>query len=258
MAKSERLEKDPSEKRVINKTDLQVGKATERGQIHRDYLAHCLRWAHISQWASKLKNKNPDICILDLGCGKEVPLLRVTYVNKIHPRYYAAVDCRKLDFEELHQEMVPNFEHEFIQCDFAQSVPVCKYGQWDLVVFLEALEHNSKEAGIKILENIRTVMNPSTYFFLSTPCFNGEAAANHVYEWGYDELKTQLESMFTVEASYGTFASQRDILPKMSEHEVAIFDKLRDYYDSNTLSVMLSPMFPEASRNAIWRLRLKA
>ena len=257
MSKEERLEKDPTPKRVINKTDLQVGKATERGIVHRDYLAHCLRWSHVCKWLSKLKNKKKDLCVLDIGCGKENSFLKVCYTNKISPQYFLALDARNIGFEELHQEMVPNFEHEFVQCDFAQGIPSCKYDQWDLITFLEVLEHNSKEAGIKILENIKGIMGSETLTFLSTPCFNGEAAANHVYEWKYEELKTQLESMFTVEAVYGTFASQSEICKVMTECELEIFEKLRDYYDSNTLAVMFSPNHPDASRNCIWRLKLK-
>ena len=37
MAKTERLEKDTGGKQAINKTDLQISKAAERGQIHWDY-----------------------------------------------------------------------------------------------------------------------------------------------------------------------------------------------------------------------------
>lgn len=257
MSKKDRLEKDPEGKRIINKTDLQVIKATKRSLCHRDYLSHFLRYTHVIKWLSKLKNKKDNLNILDLGCGKEFPILRTCYTNKIKPKYYLGLDARKLDFDELHEEMEPNFEYEFQQYDFINDLPKCKYGDWDIIVFLEVLEHNSKESGIKILENIKKIMGKETVLFLSTPAFNGEAAENHVYEWKYNELKEQLESIFNLEAHYGTFASQNEILPAMNNCEKELFDKLRDYYDSNMLSVIFAPAHPYASRNCLWRLKIK-
>jgi hypothetical protein len=62
----------------------------------------------------------------------------------------------------------------------------------------------------------------------------------------------QLETFkecFDIERVYGTFASQKDILPKMTINECAMFERLKDYYDSNLLSVLFAPLHPEASRN---------
>lgn len=252
MPKTDRIITDPEDKRVINKTQLYIDKATERGIIHRDYLAHCLRWTHICKWVSKLRRKD-DFSVLDIGCG-DFPFLRTLYTNKMKPRYYLGVDVRDMNG---HQGVEPNFEHEFQIVDLIDSVPMCKYDNWDLITFLEVIEHVSKENGIKILSNIRDVMASDTYLFLSTPCFNGKAAANHVYEWEYEELKNQLELMFDVEDHYGTFASQREIEPYMDEHCLNVYERLKDYYDCNYLSTIFAPLYPNGSRNCIWRLRLK-
>jgi len=218
MAKTERLERDLSNKTTINKTDLKTFQSAGRGIIHRDMISHALRWNHILKWMSKLR-KNENFSILDLGCGSEFPFLRTLYTNKVKPHYYLGCDVRNLNLDEFHQIMNPNFEHEFQKIDFISEIPKPKYEKWDAVVFLEVLEHVSKENGIKILENIKSIMNSDTTLFISTPAYNGKAASNHVYEWEYQELKDQLESMFSVEASYGTFASQKDIEPAMSECE---------------------------------------
>ena len=242
---------------AINKTDLQTDRAAERGIIHRDYIAHCLRWTHIIKWVAKLR-KRRDFSILDIGCGKEFAFLRTLYTNKMKPKLYLAADIRKLDFaKDLYSEMTPNFEHQFVQCNFTKSIPECENGAWDLIVFLEVIEHVSKEAGIQILENISKVMAPETIMFVSTPCFNGSQAGNHVYEWQYDELKDQLEQLFVVEAHYGTFASQRDIEPVFTPDEAAVYEKLKKYYDSNYISTLMAPLHPKHSRNCIYRLKLK-
>jgi 2-polyprenyl-3-methyl-5-hydroxy-6-metoxy-1,4-benzoquinol methylase len=255
MPKFNRLEKDPEGKRVINKTQLYVDKAAERGIFHRDIFAHALRYTHVFKFMSKLRNRE-EFCILDVGCG-DFPLLRTAYTNKVKPKYYLGLDARNMSGKE---GVVPNFEHEFMQCDFIDGIPECKYGKWDMIVFLEVIEHVSKENGIKILENIKKVMNPETYFFISTPCFAASSgiAENHTYEWEYEELKGQLESMFTVEAHYGTFASQRDIEKVMSECEREIYERLKEYYDSNFVSILLAPIHPAQSRNCIWRCRIKS
>lgn len=252
MAKTERLQKDPEGKRVLNKTQLYIDKATERGIIHRDYLSHCLRWSHICKWIAKLR-KRDDFSILDVGCG-DFPFLRTLYTNKMKPHYYLGLDARDMDGQ---QGVAANFENEFKVHDIVDDIPESKYGKWDVIVFLEVIEHMSKENGVKVLENIRNVMNEDTYFFLSTPCFNGKAAANHIYEWKYEELKETLEEMFVIENHYGTFASQRDIEPAMTEDEMKVYSKLKEYYDSNFISIVLAPIHPNRSRNCIWRLRLK-
>jgi len=254
MSKQERLERDPIGKRVINKTDLAIDKAASRGIVHRDYLAHTLRFSFVLKLAQKLRNRE-NFSVLDVGCGSEIQLLRVLYTNKICPKYYLSLDCRDLSIAD--SGITPNFDAEFRRMDFIDPLPKCKYGKWDIISFTEVIEHGSKESGIKILENIRNIMSPETYLFISTPNFNGESAANHVYEYQFDELNEILNHFFTIEAMYGTFASQREICPVLDEHEMTVFERLKEYYDSNVLSVIFAPNHPRESRNSLRVCRLK-
>ena len=59
---------------------------------------------------------------------------------------------------------------------------------------------------------------------------------------------------FGIQATYGTFASQKDILPKMSVEDKYLFQRLSMYYDSNYLSTIFAPLFPAYSRNCLWVL----
>ena len=34
----------------IDNTHLSIDQAEERGFIHRDYIAHCLRWTHVAKY----------------------------------------------------------------------------------------------------------------------------------------------------------------------------------------------------------------
>ena len=46
----------PNPKRKIDKTMLSIDNAESRGFLHRDYIAHCLRWTHVTKY---LMNQNP-------------------------------------------------------------------------------------------------------------------------------------------------------------------------------------------------------
>lgn len=243
----------------FNKTSLNVDRAAEREIVHRDYLAHTLRWSHTLRHVKKGVRK---LNILDIGCGEHLPLLKMLYTNKrLGYVNYVGVDIRKVktDFS------LGSYDDTYtlVQADVSDIIPTLfnddgslmfKDG-WDIIVCFEVLEHMPKEEGVMTLENIRAQMSPHTKLFISTPCFNGKAASNHVYEWQYGELKIQLESMFELVTHYGTFASQRDIEPVMSPKHGMVYQELKTYYDSNVLSVIFAPLYPAQSRNVFWHLK---
>ena len=235
-----------------NTTQLYIDRAEDRGIVHRDYLAHCLRWTHIVKYA-KMGQK-----ILDVGCGVNIPLAWMMYTNKFKPFMYMGLDYRdkfEVDVRGFNfpVTLVGNFD---VTNEAHWQNEVLKSNDFDIVTCLEVIEHMPKESGIKLLENLATEVSGSV-IFLSTPCFNGSKAANHIYEWRYDELKAELESMFTIEAHFGTFASQSEILLALNSHERDLFERLRRYYDSNVLSVIFAPLYPSLSRNVMWQLRVK-
>jgi len=73
----------------------------------------------------------------------------------------------------------------------------------------------------------------------------------------FSDLKEKIEKYFVIENIYGTFASQSEIIPVLANDELKVFNKLKTYYDSNLLSIMLAPLHPIESRNCLWRLRIK-
>lgn len=236
-----------------NTTQLYIDRAAERGIVHRDYLAHCLRWTHVLKYAKTGQ------AILDVGCGINTPLAWTFYTNKYKPRKYVGLDFRD-KFETIPEAF--NFPASLIG-----GFDVTKEDHWDALVSIhgtnfdittcfEVLEHMEKPNGINLLANI-SINSGSGLVFLSTPVFNGSAAANHIHEWEYLELRYVLEQYFVIEAVHGTFASQSDIVPVLSQSELEVFKSLKVYYDSNLVSILLAPNHPEQSRNCIWRLRAK-
>jgi len=93
--------------------------------------------------------------------------------------------------------------------------------------------------------------------FISTPVFNGKAAANHVNEMTYETVGKMLEDAgFEIEERYGTFASITDYKDQLDHWQLEpAFKALREYYDVNFLAVIFAPLFPRQSRNVIWRVR---
>lgn len=236
-----------------NTTQLYVDRAEERGIIHRDYLAHCLRWTHVVKFA-KMGQK-----ILDVGCGINTPLAWTMYTNKYKPERYVGVDFRdKFETDpkkfNFHVELVGNFD---VTKDYCWDKILSQHHGFDIMTCLEVIEHMEKADGESLLGNMALAAGPRTVVFLSTPVFNGSAAANHIHEWGFSELKEAVDRYFTVEAVHGTFASQSDIVPHLTPAEREVFESLKKYYDSNVLAILMAPNHPEHSRNCIWRLRVK-
>ena len=206
-----------------------------------------------------MKHAKMGMRLLDVGCGLNTPMAMTFYTNKFRPALYLGLDLRTKfkycnnDFPFKYRTMGTfDCTDAFHWIDMYRT-----YGEdWDMVTCFEVIEHMPKEKGLELLENLANFCG-GTKIFLSTPCFNGSKAANHVYEWGYDELKEQLEHDFEIVNHYGTFASQRDIKPAFNPGDMDLFQRLHRYYDSNVLSVIFAPCYPAHSRNVIWELRVK-
>lgn len=252
-----------NENRQIDKTHLSVNNAEERGFLHRDYIAHCLRWSHIVKHL-QTKRKYQDARIIDIGCGKETPLIKTLYTMKMTPYSYIGVDMNEIREKTIHGSIRKKMGEKFelwTGHDFSSPTPLPDDMEVPtLITCFEVLEHVTPEKVLGILQNIQTVSDNATDIFISTPCFNGKAAANHINEMTYGFMENLMSEHFQIIDKWGTFASQRDIEPELEEMSPEIMDvynELKSYYDSNLLSVIFAPLFPEYSRNAMWHVRLK-
>jgi len=233
----------------INKTQLDIEKAEERGLVHRDYLSHVLRWNYA------LKFINYQSTILDIGCGDGF-LSQVLYVNKKRPKLYTGIDIR---FKAIRKMMnrPANFKKEGYVLDIRQG----HFGEgrldfYDVVTCFEVVEHFEPVYLDHVLEQIRLTLKPEGLLLLSTPNYNGkDKAANHIHEYTYPELITKLLKYFKVEKMIGTFASQKDILSVLTKEERVVFDRIKGFLDSNLLSVVFASNHPEHSRNILYLCR---
>lgn len=207
------------EQNQIDMTYLDHSLVMRRGHIHRDYMAHCTRWSHVLKVISPSKETS----LLDVGCGRLAPLASILYGNRYTKVAYVGVDYGKIepeeDWGEGDKSMIPILSGEI---DFSQVLSDPRLKQkllengneteaFDVIVSFEVLEHMQPDRCIAFLQGIREMANHDTTILISTPCFNGSAAKNHINEWTYTGLAAIFESLgFAIGAQHGTFASQRD------------------------------------------------
>ena len=248
--------------RLIDRTHLSLDQAEERGFIHRDYIAHCFRWSHVVKFLMK-GHTYKDAHIIDIGCGKDQPLPRLLYANKMTGFDYTGIDANVMDFHPTIAKAHQNGKMRVAlhdDCDASLLPPDdLAWGLGTVGVCFEVLEHMQPFILRRMLMNWHNLFVDGAAIFVSTPVYNGSAADNHINEMGRLTLGQLFEFHgFSIVGNWGTFASQSDLRTVMSAGDEAVMDRLGDYYDSNVLSTIMAPLYPEGSRNNLWMLRKKA
>jgi len=247
-----------------NTTDLDPQTTFERHVFHRDQFAHYLRWTHI------LREARINEIVVDFGCGKG-NLLEVFYRNKFKCKKYIGVDIRKKTIEQAASKFSIVKWAQFIVDDLIKNKVDYSTFKADRVCSFEVAEHIGKQNIGKFLANFKLCGKKTALYYLSTPNFDEKvgAAGNHTYdsgdglgvrvhEFSHSELEKHiLKAGFVIHKKFGTFASSKDYKPLLNDWQKKMFNALRDYYDSNLVSNIMAPLFPEHSRNTMWVLKQK-
>ena len=236
----------------IDNTHLSVDQAEERGFLHRDYIAHCLRWTHVAKYLN-LKSRYKTASILDIGCGKDMPLAKMLMTMRMAPQYYLGVEYNQIEIPKM-------FEKTKFKPNIVSGMDFTKLGElgngFNYSVCFEVLEHVEPMKAIEILHHLPKFLKSESVSWFSTPCWDEKvgAADNHVNEMTYVAFGSLLEEMgYKILNHWGTFASIKDYKDELPGKLLsATFEELRAYYDSNYLSTIFAPMFPEYSRNCLW------
>jgi 2-polyprenyl-3-methyl-5-hydroxy-6-metoxy-1,4-benzoquinol methylase len=232
----------PREARDFDKTSMRAVNNSYR--VNRDYAAHFFRWG----WTARYLSRHPGVELLDVGCGPDQALARTLVPSHFRPRSYTGVDYNKVE---------PFTSRGWVRVlgEFDFTARWQELGTFDLVTCFEVIEHMPVTAGAKLLEGLRGCVKPGGRVFLSTPVFNGAAARNHLHEYTVPELRTAIERAgLQVVKRYGTFASYHDVKKVATPEEVALLNRLNDYYDGDVTACFLAPLYPDASRNNLWVL----
>ena len=240
----------------IDNTHLSIDQAEARGFIHRDYIAHCLRWTHVSKYLH-LQARYKTAQILDIGCGKDMPLARMLYTSRLAPEKYLGIEYNKMEIPDMFKNS--NFKPDLIAgVDFTtvDQNNIAGGLQYNYSTCFEVLEHVEPIKAIAILDHLPQFLTEDAVSWFSTPCWDEKvgAAANHVNEMTYEAFGSLLEEMgYKILMHWGTFASIKDYKDELPRYELKeAFDRLREYYDSNYLATVFAPLFPHKARNVLW------
>lgn len=262
----------PKKTRKIDNTHLSIDTVEQRGFLHRDYIAHCLRWTHVVRYLYR-EGRYKTARILDVGCGKEVPLAKLMHSSRLAPveGYYLGVDYNQLELPDQFKntKWKPDirggvaFPDKFSVENGDLVLPSGENVDLpNLLVSFEVIEHVEPKRCRAMLQMFQEILkegtNDDSTMFLSTPCWDPKvgAADNHINELTYQALGATLEDVgFNIEGVYGTFASQRDYKDQMSNEVQHVYDRLSQYYDSNYLATVFAPLYPAHSRNCLWVLK---
>ena len=275
----------------IDNTHLSVDTALARGFIHRDYVAHCLRWTYVMKEMAR-KQVYKTSRILDIGCGVDVPMAKTLYSSRYIVEHYIGMDWNhgaKLDITPFHTGKFP--VDVFGRVDFASNqvtIEETADGRMginvigenadgnkpnedffylpNVITCFEMVEHIEPAHVRAVLTKVRTIMNlaaaegQTPIFYMSTPNYDSNVghAANHVNEMDHNALGWLIEDCgLTIQREVGTFASQRDYVYKLfADYPGAdkVYNALADVYDSNYLATIFAPLYPVEARNCLWTL----
>lgn len=242
--------------KTVDTTFLSLDNAEERGFIHRDYIAHCMRWSHVIKILTA-NRKYDGATIVDVGCGREAPMGKTLYSSRLIPAKYIGIDYGPIPEETrqiFHSGKFPVEFHE--RTDFVKWAQFNQTGA-DFITCFEVLEHVEPKHCLQMLDSIRNILKPTGMAFISTPCWDVvSCAANHVNEMRYETLGRVIEdSGFIIQDVFGTFASIREYEPYLAPAHREAFEDLRAYYDVNFLSCVFAPFYPQYSRNCLWQIK---
>lgn len=242
----------------VDTTYLSLEFASERGFIHRDYVAHCLRWSYVVKYLYK-GGKFKTAHVLDVGCGRLLPLAKMMYSMRLTHTSgsYTGVDYGPVKWPDSISKDTDKWRmHLFERTDFCKAQLPRK--NYDLITSFEVLEHVEPYHSYSMLRRMAELVAKTGRVIISTPCYDSNvgAANNHVNEMTFAALEAIITAAgLEVEHCWGTFASQKDYKPELDKSAREVFDRLSTYYDSNVVACIFAPLVPMHSRNCLWQLK---
>ena len=126
----------------------------------------------------------------------------------------------------------------------------------------EVIEHMGREFVPAWLDDVARVMRKDALGYVSTPNHDGsndKLPEDHVYEWGFEELKEELERNFIIESVVGTFIQIPKLRKALREDPngwtADQYEMLEQRYGRQFLRMAAAVFYPEVANNCAWVLR---
>lgn len=261
-------------------TRMDILGAGIRANWRPDELAHMSRFDKIACLImEEAERLGRPLNLLEVGCGQlwTLRLLESAYVvtKKEQVASYLGYDIDPACTIEL--DGWPNALGELFQSTWIQKYNAniilqdltinptfaAQEESIDFFYTTEVIEHMKPEFIEPWLVDAKRCLKPGGLVYISTPNHDGsnkKLPKDHVYEWGFEELKTLLEKHFELEAVTGTFIQMVKFKAAHRELQRIPNDLLNIYEDRfghHWLRVILAAAYPEFSNNCNWRLRKK-
>ena len=128
----------------------------------------------------------------------------------------------------------------------------------------EVIEHMGREFVPAWLDDVARVMRKGALGYVSTPNHEGsndKLPEDHVYEWGFQELKEELERNFVIESVVGTFIQIPKLRKALREDPngwtFEQYKMMEQRYGRQFLRMTSAVFYPEVANNCAWVLRKK-
>tara|TARA_R100000654_G_scaffold17603_1_gene36706 strand:+ start:73 stop:885 length:813 start_codon:yes stop_codon:yes gene_type:complete len=267
---------------------MDLASAGVLGNWRPDELAHMSRFDKIASLAieeSKLLGRPLDT--LEIGCGecwslrvlykayviKKSDVIRSYYGYDIDPACQLENPFWSNGGGELEESTwFKNFNGEIRIQDLTTN-PILDLPDESIDFFwsTEVIEHMGREFVPAWLDEAARVMRPDAIAYISTPNHDGsndKLPEDHVYEWGFQELKEELERNFRIEAVTGTFIQMPKLKKAMHEDNYTKdYDQithtgwsmeqlitLQERFGKQFLRMAAAVFYPEVANNCAWRL----
>jgi len=270
-------EQNPNE---CKNTRMNISHAGVFANFRPDEIAHMSRYEKIASYlVDDAKKKGRPLDTLEIGCG-EVWVLRTLYKSFVVKKSdvvasYWGYDIDPASFQEIRYwsgdgcdledtTWIKNFNATLEIKDVSVD-PILPHEDEsiDVAWSTEVIEHMPREAVEPWISELSRVLRKDGTVFISTPNHDGsndKLPEDHIYEWGFIELKELLEKYFNLESVVGVFTQMRKFNQSQNAKEIWTKEQLsmlEERFGRQFLRVAAATFYPETSNNCFWRLSKK-